>query len=242
MSMTAVFVQVSQDELAGIQADPLRVEILFANGSAAASLAIFGKLSQVMQERVKSMGPQMMANALSRLDPKTRTMLEARLGSTTEALAAGQGGADLLKLMQERQDRALKTAAAASRHRKLSLEKEWHGVHYLLCGKTEPDSELLSQAVLGGTILGDDDEGFSGYGPARFLKPEEVTALSRELDRPETESKAASRFSAAEMTRLGIYPGWRAESRDEVMDALRRLRDFYAEAAAKGSAIVTCLV
>ena len=242
MSMTAVFVHVGEDELTRLQADPSRAEMLFENGSAAASLAAFGKLSQVMQDRVKAMGPQMMANALSRLDPRLRSALEERIGATSQAMASGQGGEALLRLMQERPARASEIAATADAHKKLSLDKEWHGVHYLLCGKTEPDSELLSQAVLGGTVLGDDDEGFSGYGPARFHVSEKVAALSRELSRTDTETRAASRFDAARMTRLGIYPGWRQEGREQVIDAFRQLRDFYVDAAANGSAIVTCLV
>jgi hypothetical protein len=242
MSMNAVFVQVGEDELTRLQADPSRAEMLFENGSAAASLAAFGKLSQVMQDRVKAMGPQMMADALSRLDPRLRSALEARLGATTQAMAFGQGGEALLRLMQERHARANEIAAGAGRHKKLSLEKEWHGVHYLICGKTEPDSGLLSQAVLGGTDLGEDEEGFSGYGPARFHTSRKVAELSRELSQPETETTAASRFDAARMTRLGIYPGWRQEGREQVIDAFRQLRDFYADAAANGSAIVTCLV
>jgi hypothetical protein len=242
MSMNAVFVQVGEDELTRLYAHPSQAEMLFENGSAAASLAAFGKLSQVMQDRVKAMGPQMVADALSRLDPRLRSALEARLGATTQAMASGQGGEALLRLMQERHARANEIAAGAGKHKKLSLEKEWHGVHYLLCGKTEPDSELLSQAVLGGTDIGDDDEGFSGYGPARFHTPQKVAELSRELSQPETETRAASRFDAAQMTRLGIYPGWRQEGREQVIDAFRQLRDFYADAAANGSAIVTCLV
>jgi hypothetical protein len=44
------------------------------------------------------------------------------------------------------------------------------------------------------------------------------------------------------MSQLEIYPGWRTSEAEGVMDALRRLRDFYADAASKGRAIVTCLV
>jgi hypothetical protein len=44
------------------------------------------------------------------------------------------------------------------------------------------------------------------------------------------------------MDELGIYPGWKTTDADWLMDGLRRLRDFYADAANKGNAIVTCLV
>jgi hypothetical protein len=42
-------------------------------------------------------------------------------------------------------------------------------LHYVLCGEAEPGADLLSQAVLGGAAFGEDDEGFSGYGPARYF-------------------------------------------------------------------------
>jgi hypothetical protein len=69
----------------------------------------------------------------------------------------------------------------------LSLEKAWHGVHYLLAGADEPGTELRSQAVLGGVELGDDS--------ARSATFEElkVRELSEELRRPEMESEGAAR-------------------------------------------------
>ena len=42
-------------------------------------------------------------------------------------------------------------------------------MHYVLCGEVEPGAAPLSQAVLGGVALGEDDEGSSGYGPARYF-------------------------------------------------------------------------
>ena len=123
----------------------------------------------------------------------------------------------------------------------LSLDKAWHGVHYVLCGEVEPSAALLSKAVLGGTELGE-GEGFSGYGPPRYFTTAQVGEISQVLSRPELESEAAARFDAARMTQLRIYPGWRRSDAEWVMDGFRRLRDFYAEAAGKSRAIVTCLV
>jgi hypothetical protein len=44
------------------------------------------------------------------------------------------------------------------------------------------------------------------------------------------------------MTKLSIYPGWKSSDAGAVMDAFRRLRNFYMDAASKQRAIVTCLV
>lgn len=103
---------------------------------------------------------------------------------------------------------------------------------------------LRGQAVLGGVELGDDPEGFSGYGPARYFRAAHVRELSEALHRPEVEAEAAARFDPAKMSQLQIYPGWRAGDQDKewLMEALHRLRDFYASATTQGRAIITCLV
>jgi hypothetical protein len=44
------------------------------------------------------------------------------------------------------------------------------------------------------------------------------------------------------MNKLKIYPGFRQEDAEPLMDNFRQLRDFYVEAAKNGKAIVTCLV
>ena len=81
-----------------------------------------------------------------------------------------------------------------------------------------------------------------GYGPPRYFTAAQVAELAAALNRPDLESEAAARFDAERMSELGVYPGWRASDADWVLDGFRRLRDFYSDAAAKGHAIVTCLV
>ena len=163
MSMNAVFIQVTPDELARIEEVPALAESLFTPG-VASPLAAFGDLSKKMEDRIRAAGPQLLGQALANLDPRIRQQLEQRMGATAAQFSSGQGGDQLIKMMKERRERAMTMASAAPKDSpRLSLEKEWHGVHYLLCGKPEPDDSLLSKAVLGGKVLGDDDEGFSGY-------------------------------------------------------------------------------
>jgi hypothetical protein len=115
------------------------------------------------------------------------------LGRSTSALAAGAGGDDILKLLEERRARR----RAHSRRARGSVARQGlHGVHYVLCGEAEPGVQLLSQAVLGGVELGD-GEGFSGYGPPRYFTAAQVAELARALSQPELESEAAARFDAA---------------------------------------------
>ena len=238
MSMNAVFVQVDRETLQRIEADPSLAETLFLDRPTIPPQ--FANMSDALQQKMRAMGPQMMAKALESMEPRVREQLEKKLGFSVESLAKGEGAEQLMSLMQERAQRAMNRQIAAGA--KLSLDKEWHGVHYLLCGELEPGKSLLSKAVMGGTDLGDDDEGFSGYGPARFFSAKEVAQISAALNGSEVEAQAAARFDAPRMTKLGIYPGFTPSDTETLMDALRRLRAFYAEAAANGMAIVTCLV
>jgi hypothetical protein len=240
MSMNAMFVQVEDAEIARFEADPASVEALFVDQTPPTAGLL--NMTAAMQERLRTMGPQAIAATFSRLPEPLRQQLEASLGRTTAAMAKGEGGDDILKLMKKQLAR--RAGSAGEKREVLSLEKAWHGVHYLLSGRREPGPELRSQAVLGGVELGGDPEGFSGYGPARYFRAARVRELSEELRRPEVEAEAAARFDPAKMSQLRIYPGWRPGDQDKqgLMDALQRLRDFYSSAAAQGRAIITCLV
>ncbi len=237
--MNATFVQVHADELSQFEADPSSVEALFNEESGMPDAFI--RLAKTMQDRVRAVGPQMLADTLSRLDPRLQERLAERLGKTPAEWARGLSGDEILTVMERR--RSTSPPKAAGTHAVLSLDKAWHGVHYVLCGEAEAGPSLLSQAVLGGTALGDDDnEGFSGYGPARYFTPVQVKELAAALGRPELESEAAARFDPKRMSELEIYPGWQSSDADWILDGFRRLRGFFSDAAAKGLAIVTCLV
>lgn len=239
MSMNAVFVQVEEAEIARFEADPDAVEALFSNDPEAA--AGVQKLVTTAQARLQAMGPEQMATVLSRLPEPLRQQLEKSMGVSAAQMASGQGKDDLLKLLQTKLGQ--RARPASGQRAMLSLEKAWHGVHYLLAGSAEPGATLRSQAVLGGVELGEDPEGFSGYGPPRYFRAAQVRKLSEELSRPEMEAEAAARFDSGKMSQLQIYPGWSGEQDKEwVMDAFRRLRDFYGSAAENGRAVVTSLV
>lgn len=239
--MNATFVQVEALELARFQRDPSLAETLFQSDSVMPEA--FVKAAKTLQDRMKSIDPQALAKSLAGLDPSLQQRLAQRLGKTPAEGTAAVTGDDIVKLIEERFSRLPRGAPKKSEsHPTLSLDKAWHGVHYLISGETEPGSALVSQAVLGGTALGDDDEGFSGYGPARYFTADEVAQLAQELKRSGLESEAAARFDAQRMTELQIYPGWQPSDAQWLLDAFRHLRDFYAEAATNGRAIVTCLV
>jgi len=237
MSMLATFVQVEPFLLERIRRDSSIAEQLFLP-----ELPGFGLDAEEMRTRILERGPQLLS-AAAELNPQLREMIEGAVGRSTEALQRGEGGDAVLQLMQDRLGpppggRGTFTGA----HDELSLDKAWHGVHYLLSGSPEPTAAPLGQAVLGGTEIGDD---FSGYGEARVFDPSQVAEISEALAAPETERAVVERYDPARMSELQIYPfGWEDEedNRDWVLVSFRDLRGFYADAAANGWAIVTCLV
>ena len=230
MSMNAVFVQVDEAELAKIEAEPASAERLFVE-----------QPSVTLKTENLQAAAQALERALSRYDPAQREILAQRLGLDPTKAADGADAASIFTSLLNRRAPAAEGAGTAPVERaRLSLDKAWHGVHYVLCGVAQLGRSLLSQAVLGGTDIGDDDEGFSGYGPARYFTAQ-VAALSEALSAPDVEQFAAARFDAARMSALQIYPGWQDGDAEWVMDSLEKLRAFYADAHAKGNAIVTCL-
>jgi hypothetical protein len=127
----------------------------------------------------------------------------------------------------------------------MSIEKAWHGVHFLLCGELEPGDSPLSQAVLGGMELEDDPNGALEYGPARFFTGIRVAEIAEELQA--AEPRARRRFDPWEMSRMRVYPSsgevrWNESDLEWVMDGFHQLRDFYRDAARNRRAVVTCLV
>ena len=123
-------------------------------------------------------------------------------------------------------------------NRVLSLEKAWHGLHYLLCGKLEPAPGPLGQAVFGGSEIGED----RGYGPARYFAPSQVAEIAGALQSSGLERELHGRFDGEAMTQLGIYPGvWETDDRDWLIEAFHTLRDFYAAASQAKQAVVTLI-
>lgn len=248
MSMMGRFVQVSPARLKQLIDDPSEVEELFSDQAGQAMPQLTGALKEKLQGRA----PQMLAASMANMPPELRDRLAQSLkniGIDPEALARGEGGDDLAKLMAERMQKlGLRlpgrppasggSAQAPGKGASLSIDKAWHGVHYLLCGKVEPGSDLASQAVMGGTEVGDD----LGYGPARYFDAAEVANLATELSRPTLEAEMTARWDPAQMATLGIYPGqFLAGDQQWLMDAFRQLRQFYVDASAGKLAVVTCL-
>lgn len=119
----------------------------------------------------------------------------------------------------------------------LSLEKSWHVLHYLLTEKVEEAPPPLGNAILGGKEIGDD----LGYGPARFLTPQQVREVAMALAAI-SKDELAVRFDLKAMIAANIYP-----VRDESELELARyyfnhLSRYYSDAAASGNAMLLYVI
>lgn len=120
----------------------------------------------------------------------------------------------------------------------LSLDKEWHGLHYLLTGEPEGGPLPLALTVVGGTEFGPD----LAFGPARYLTPEQVAAVARSLAGL-SRATLVQRFDPHDMQAKDIYPEtiWVRDGKvalDYVLQSFPALQEFYADAAARGDAVV----
>src|SRR5215472_4880995 len=148
MSMIARFVQVQPSLLQDLLEDPSSVESMFEDQPVEGSGVQTAEVAERMRKLFATRGAAMVAGGLPGLDPKMREALNQRLeqlGVNMEALKAGQGGEALADLLMSRMGMMRKgTGAGAGRAPKgrgaaISLDKAWHGVHYLLCGSAVPD-------------------------------------------------------------------------------------------------------
>jgi len=172
--------------------------------------------------------------------PELRAQVLRGLGISESDFAGPDGGELLVKRMAERAGKVLGERQQTDEPavNRISLDKAWHGLHYLLCGAAEPLPGPLGQAIFGGTEIGDD----MGYGPARCFTAAETADIARALQAPGLESTLRGRFDPDAMEKLGVYPGgWGAEGPDWLIAAFADLRDFYSAASAAGQAVVTAI-
>ena len=134
MSMIARFVAITPDQLATIKDTPEMVGGVFALDAGLP----FESPSDLGQ-RLRRQAPQLVADMLERLPPAVRGQLRQRLGLGDNGLSnPGADNVVLLQLAQREAARRRAPPAGGAPGRSVSLDKAWHGLHYLLCGKLEP--------------------------------------------------------------------------------------------------------
>lgn len=108
-------------------------------------------------------------------------------------------------------------------HPAVDVDKAWQGIHAVLTTTAWPEGHELDGLVFGGTPFGDD----FGYGPPRYLQPDEVAAIAA-LVEPISVTDFEARIDLGLLARLDVYPaGW--ERPDDAALNVAYLRDGYAE-------------
>ena len=142
-------------------------------------------------------------------------------------------GSDILAALQTR-------AEDGSR---VDLEKDWHALHFLLTGDCSMEPVHRPDQPLHNVVMGGHAAKFeAGYGPARWLEPEDVSAIAQELAKISV-SDLEARFSTDAFNKGHIYPnprpgGW---DRDGILGAVQifpKLVRFFQEAADTGEIVV----
>ncbi|MBS0380722.1 MAG: YfbM family protein [Proteobacteria bacterium] len=134
---------------------------------------------------------------------------------------------------------AMEAAVAANKPDDTWIDlNDWHGIHYLLTGRADPDGSVASKVIMGGAEIGKD----TGTGRAQVLMPEEVKVVAQLLQKT-TPDVLRSHFNPQEMTRLDIYPKvvWERDGEMALgflLEEYQRLVAFYARAADRGQAVV----
>jgi hypothetical protein len=124
----------------------------------------------------------------------------------------------------------------------LQMDKEWHGIHFLLTGDAWSTRGPYGQVILGGKEVGPD----LGYGPARVLTVAQVRDIAEKLQAL-SEKQLEQRYDPEMMTKAEIYPEtiWKREGQAALVWLLhgyRRLVDFYVRAAAEGKVVLLAIV
>ena len=115
----------------------------------------------------------------------------------------------------------------------LRREKSWHSLHYLLTGEVEAAAPPLGNTILGGKEIGED----VGYGPARFLTPQQVKEVALALAAV-TPEDLAGRFDLDAMQAHNICACVDNEELEMAQHFLQLLSSYYADAASQGNAML----
>jgi Domain of unknown function (DUF1877) len=120
----------------------------------------------------------------------------------------------------------------------LSLEKSWHGLHFLLTGDVWAGDPPLNFITTGGEEVGDIDV---GYGPARIFRAPYVVVIHAALNKL-PDNYVDAKLDLAAFTSAKIYPRIWSEPRpalvDEYTHFLNDLKAYVGKAADSHQALL----
>ena len=225
--MMGEFREIPETLLGRLKNKPILIDsVVLADPTTSEAVSDFDVLVQSMPAKQR----EMMRALHASMTPEQRSKM---LEMTAQAAASLRGVA-----ADARSQAGGESIAPDQLGDRLSIEKAWHGVHYLLCGTIDEAPGVLGRAILGGTSIGPD----RGYGPARYLTAAEVRELAPALSQI-TKELLLERYNAETMDRLKVYPGhWDdPENREWLAEAFGDVRNFYEKIAAKGNAVLLYL-
>ncbi|MFD7026100.1 YfbM family protein [Promicromonospora sukumoe] len=127
----------------------------------------------------------------------------------------------------------LEDAGAEPDQRLMDVDKAWHGLAFVLDRAGVP-----AAVVYGDQPVPDADDW--GYGPPSWLSVERVAELSTALRGLDAQA-AVDAVSAADLVEADIYPqgAWaQPDDKDYLVGHLKRLTEFFAEAADAGMGLL----
>ena len=137
----------------------------------------------------------------------------------------------------------LRKGADAELNEGINIDKAWHAIHFTLTGEVweVSEDEPISQAVLGGEPINDED---MGYGPMRLIPKELVPQIADALDEVD-EAAFRKKFNLQDMVEKEIDPVMDEENEvqffEYVWELFVELKKFYKDAAEKNYNVLTFL-
>lgn len=214
--------QISEFEIARYRKNP---DEFYASFMKIPDLGDASKLVKAMQDIQQSpLGQKVRERAMAGLPPDSDEAKEMQ--QQMQAIMASHG----LAPMQMEDHIGLSKDG-----QQLALHKSWHCLHFLLTGKSWEKAEPpLGDAITGGTEI-PDRRNRMGYGPARYLTAAQVRDVAEALTSFPIEEKAAAFDLDFAEDRKVYVPNHESE---ELIYYFNLLRDFYQDAACKGSGMI----
>ncbi|MEN2403109.1 YfbM family protein [Flavobacterium sp. MC2016-06] len=125
----------------------------------------------------------------------------------------------------------------------LYIDKAWDGIIFLLTGKNMPDAYDydLAQVLFSDQIVDTDQD--LGYGPAYYLRPEQVVDINNQISEISIED-LKEKYDPKKMAEIEVYPAiWsdETESFEYLSHYFIKIQKIYSDAVKNGEAIVTFL-
>lgn len=229
MGSTASYHRVQASTLAALQKKPKLVErfLLGETGPGDAADRVARLLARnprdaagiAAQIRGGTLGEGLRGPAAPPLDPEHAKQLAEMQQKMAEQLEA-------LNRLTQATKRRRPAEIPPAEDPPLEIGKDWGDLHLVLCGSPDPEPSPLGNAVLGGQELGPS----LGYGPCRFLTPEQVELTAKALATISVDDFGARCRANA-----------RGALAEQLSNVFAQVRDYYAAAAQAKQAMLLVL-